>query len=242
MNRTIAIVEARMTSTRLPGKVLKTIAGRPTLEILVERLKAAQTLDAVGIATTGKPTDDPVAALAKRLGVECFRGSEHDVLDRVARAARAFGAHTIVEITGDCPLMDPRLVDQAVSVYRANDVDYVGNRLSKSYPDGMGVRVFSNDLIQAVALEATDPADREHVTTFVFNNPARFRLMDVPSGLDTVRQNYRITMDTQADFDLIERIFTALDRPGPVFGLMDIIEYLEANPEIIMFTQKSPTK
>ncbi|MDD1664201.1 MAG: glycosyltransferase family protein, partial [Methanomicrobiales archaeon] len=181
--KTAAIIEARMTSTRLPGKVLLPVLGRPLLDHLIERLKRARTLDQIIVATTTNATDDPVEALARNLGCGCFRGSEEDVLERVLSAAHRFGVDLIVEITGDCPLMDPAIVDILVETYRLNRYDYVSNVLERTYPRGMDTQVFPTKVLDEVARLTDDPVDHEHVSLYIYNHPERFSLHNVESGL-----------------------------------------------------------
>ena len=149
MNR-IAIIEARMKSSRLPGKVLKPILGKPMLELLVERIKQARYVDHIVIATTGSASDDPIEDLAKRLNVGCFRGSEEDVLDRVLSAARKYKADVIVEITGDCPLVEAEKIDQMLRSYQYMNYDFMANRLDGSYPPGLGLRIFRRQTLERV--------------------------------------------------------------------------------------------
>lgn len=231
--KTVAIIEARMRSTRLPGKVLAPVLGRPLLELLVERLARATRLDGVVVATTTHPDDAAVEALARRLGVGCFRGSEEDVLDRVLRAARAFTVDTIVEITGDCPLIDPAVVDGLVAAYRAGGFDYVSNVLRRTYPRGLDAQVFSTATLEEVARLTRDPADREHVSLYIYTHPERFALHNVPSALPAKWWDLRLTVDTAADLALVTVIYESLYPQNPAFGLADVLGLLERRPELI---------
>ncbi len=141
--RVVATIEARMTSTRLPGKVLKEAVGKPMLDLMVERLKRAPSLSGIVIATTTDPSDDPIVELAGRLGVGCHRGSEMDITERLLGAAKAHAIDVIVETTGDCPLIDADVVDRCIRTYLENGVDYVSNILERTYPIGMDTQVFS---------------------------------------------------------------------------------------------------
>src|SRR3954470_10802095 len=158
--RVVATIEARMTSSRLPGKVLLPVLGRPLLELMVERLRRARTIDEIVIATTEDATSDPLQELAERLGIGCFRGSEDDVLARVLGAAQAYDAELIVELTGDCPLIDPALVDHLIERHREGGADYTANVLDKTYPLGFAVQVFPTRVLAEVAELTDDPADR----------------------------------------------------------------------------------
>ena len=231
--KTVAIIEARMKSTRLPGKNLRLILGRPMLERLVERLKQAKKLDGIVIATTIDPSDNAIETLANQLGVGCFRGSMDDVLERVLHAAQSVQADVIVEITGDCPFTDPDMVDQIVSHYLASNFDYVGNFRPSTYPVGFAVQVFATSVLAEVASLTQDPADREHVSLYIYEHPERYRLDNIESGLAEKYRTYRLTVDTPEDFSLTAAVFEALYPSNPGFGLADILAFLDAHPELL---------
>lgn len=232
MNR-IAIIEARMKSSRLPGKVLKPILGKPMLELLVERIKQARYVDHIVIATTGSASDDPIEDLAKRLNVGCFRGSEEDVLDRVLSAARKYKADVIVEITGDCPLVEAEKIDQMLRSYQYLDYDFIANRLDGSYPPGLGLRIFRKETLEKVDSLTKDPVDREHVTLYVWEHPELFSIYHFQNNLDPKFWGLRLTVDNEEDFVLIASIFQEIYPKNPGFGLYDIIDLLERHPELI---------
>lgn len=234
----IATIEARMTSSRLPGKVLKPILGRPILELLIDRLRLAHRLNDVVVATTTNPADDAIEALARRLGVGCYRGSEHDVLDRVLKAAKSANADVIVEVTGDCPLVDPGVVDQLVDCYLRNRFDYVANTLQRTFPRGLDTQVFSTCTLEEVFRLTQDPADREHVSLYIYEHPERFSLHNVQSGLPEKHWQHRLTVDTPEDFALIETIFERLYPQNPAFTLHDVIDLLEREPELTEINQE----
>jgi spore coat polysaccharide biosynthesis protein SpsF len=229
----VAIIEARMKSTRLPGKVLRPIMGRPMLELLVERLQQARCLDGIVVATTDSAADDPILALAGRLGIGCHRGSEEDVLDRVLSAARRFEADVIVEVTADCPLIEAAKVDDMLRAYRYLDVDFMGNRLDGSYPVGLGMRIFSRDVLERIDRLTRDPVDREHVTLYVWEHPDVFSIYHFQNNLDRRYWDIRLTVDTKEDFALVEAVFADLYPVNPRFGLYDIIDLLERRPELL---------
>src|SRR5262249_8140825 len=158
--------EARMASSRLPGKVLADIAGRPALMRIVDRLRRATTVDAIVVATTLHPADDAVARAAEALGIQCFRGSETDVLNRVVQAHRMMATDIVVEVTGDCALIDPKVIDLGVSTFLAHDVDVVANVVKPSFPIGIDVQVFPLAALAEVEASVHDPAVREHVSLF----------------------------------------------------------------------------
>ena len=229
--KVVASIEARMTSSRLPGKVLRPILGRPTLDLLLERLQRATRVDAIVIATTERPTDDPIEELALARGVACFRGSEHDVLARVLGAVRSVGADVLVEITADCPLIDPELVDQLVEIYLSGAYDHVSNILKRTYPDGYDAQVFSVAALAEVDRLTQHPSDREHVSLYIYSHPERYKLYNLESDLDPDFWNIRLTVDTLDDFEVIRGIYEELYPRKPAFRLSDVIELLRRKPE-----------
>lgn len=231
--KSVAIIEARMKSTRLPGKNLRPILGKPMLERLIERLRQAKFLQGIVVATTTDASDDAIEALAEQLGVACFRGSEEDVLDRVLRAARSVSAEVIVEVTGDCPLTDPQVVDRLVEIFRQGRFDYVGNIRPSTFPVGLAVQVFPTRVLAEVASLTQDPADHEHVSLYIYEHPERYVLHNVESGLPEKYRDYRLTVDTAEDFALVTAIFEALYPANPEFGLSEVLAYLDANPALL---------
>ncbi len=179
----VCTIEARMKSSRLPGKVLLPVCGKPLLELMIERLRQVPELDGIVIATTADPSCQPIEDLAKRLRVGCFRGSEDDVLDRVLRSARSAQADLIVELTGDCPLMDPDLVSEVICEFRSRDVDYCANVLQRTHPRGMDVQAFPTKVLARVAELTNAPSDREHVSIYIYTHPELFRLHNVTNSL-----------------------------------------------------------
>jgi spore coat polysaccharide biosynthesis protein SpsF len=230
--RVVTTIEARMGSSRLPGKVLAPILGRPMLAWMIDRLRRVRWSDEIVVATTTHPADDPIVELARGAGVAWHRGSEADVLSRVLGAARAARADLIVETTGDCPLIDPAVVDQAIQTFRTNAVDYCGNVLARTYPRGLDVQVFPTSVLAEVAELTTDPADREHVSLYIYSHPERFRLLNLASGLPDPVAALRLTVDTADDLQLVRRIFAALGPWRPRFGLTDIVELFEHEPDL----------
>jgi spore coat polysaccharide biosynthesis protein SpsF len=226
-----AVIQARMTSTRLPGKVLMPAAGRPMLAHQIARVRRAATVDTVCIATTTNADDDPVAALAQAEGVAVFRGSEHDVLGRFVQAADSVDASIAVRLTGDCPLTDPALIDAVVGVFRDSDppVDYATNSFPRTWPIGLDVEVASMAALRLADAEASDSYDREHVMPFLYRQPERFRIARHPSAEDL--SGHRWTLDERSDYALLVRILEALVPENPAFGWRDVIALLDAHPE-----------
>ncbi len=228
------VIQARMTSTRLPGKVLKPILDRPMLALLLERLRRAKTLDSVVIAMTANLQDDPLQALCEAEDIVFFRGDENDVLGRFhgALAAVAPGTEVVVRITSDCPLLDHRLVDAQVGWFletRAS-LDYASVGAVPKLPNGASVEVFSREALQRAFVEADAPYDREHVTPFIQRAVNGFRTGETPVPLNA--PDYRLSVDTPEDFALVTAVFHALYPADPDFSLADVIAFLEANPQV----------
>lgn len=229
--KTVIIVQARMTSTRLPGKVMKEVMGKPLLEYQIERLRRVNLVDEIVVATTINSTDQPIVDLCERLKVSCFRGSENDVLARYYEAATMFGVDVVARVTSDCPVIDPTVVTQVIRYCHdhQDSYDYVSNGLLRTYPRGMDVEVFSYRALREAYIEATDEPEREHVTPFIYRRPKRYRLANV-----AFRENmshHRWTVDTPDDFDLVRRIIEALYPVNKEFTLDDILDLLDAHPE-----------
>lgn len=232
------IIEARMSSTRLPGKVLKEIGGKPVLEILTERLARAEFIDEIVVATTINDSDDAIENLCNRLNVKVFRGSEEDVLGRVTGAAEFVNADIIVEITGDCPLMDPKVIDKLINVYLENyplydyvtNIGYVNNE-AREIPIGMDVRVFTYKDLKYISEITEDPEDREHVSLYFFRTGKdKYKLYNVKTP-DKWKRNYniRLTLDTKEDFEVIKIIYEELSKEKAEFNLEDILNFLDSN-------------
>lgn len=229
--KTVIISQARMTSTRLPGKILKEVLGRPLLEYQIERLKRVTNADAVIIATTVNATDDAVATLCDRLATPCFRGSEEDVLARYYHAAEKYGADTVVRVTADCPLIDPVIVGTVIARYLEGQgtLDYVSNTLVRTYPRGMDTEAFSFKALAEAFREATLPPQREHVTPFIHSQPERYRQASVENPVNCSK--YRWTVDTPEDFELIKQILAAVYPQTPHFSMADCLKAYERHPE-----------
>ena len=220
-----------MTSTRLPGKVLKEVAGRPLLDYQIERLRRVHLADDVAIATTENDTDEPLVDFCRRRDVPFVRGSEADVLDRYYQAALACAASIIVRVTSDCPLIDPAVVDRVIAAFCKADgsADYASNTLHRTYPRGLDCEVFPFSVLEQAHDAATEKAEREHVTPYVYHHPELFRLLNVAGKDDFSR--FRWTVDTPEDFELIRRMLEELYPANPTFAMEDCLRLLQANPE-----------
>jgi spore coat polysaccharide biosynthesis protein SpsF len=227
----VSTIEARMTSSRLPGKVLMPVLGQPLLHYLVTRLKAVPSLDEIVLATTVNATDDVLEAFAKEEGIGCFRGSEADVMARVIGAAESANADVIVEITGDCPIIDPQLVEQTIRMFKAHDADYVSNSLIRSYPDGMDTQVFRLETLKRSAGMTNDPLDHEHVSRHICKHPELFRHVHLVSPPALHWPELGLTLDEEADYRLLKKIIETLAPRDPLFGCQDVVHLLRKNPD-----------
>jgi len=228
--RAVGIVQARMGSTRLPGKVLKQVCGRTLLEHQMERMRRARSLAEVVVATSTSPGDDTVEDVLRSRGLAVWRGPEQDVLARYAGAATAFGADPVVRMTMDCPLIDPKVIDQVVGTYLAGGFDLVANNLEPTFPHGLDLEVFSLSALETADREAATPFEREHVTPFIRDRPERFRLGNVRSPRDL--HHLRWTVDYPEDLELVRIVYEELYRDGESFTTEEILALLERRPEI----------
>lgn len=226
--KVVAIVQARMGSTRLPNKVMKTIGGKPMIEVLLSRLAMSAELNQIVVATSTAAGNIPLASHVRSLGYSCYQGSENDVLDRFLCAAREAQADTIVRITGDCPLVDPGLVDNAIRTFTAGQLDYLSNVAPPSYPDGLDIEVFSRQALERAAQETSDAFDHEHVTPYL-RKPGKFHVGNIAHTQDL--SSLRWTVDEPADYDVIAQVF-AYFAPDIHFGWQDVLALQEAQPAI----------
>ncbi len=228
-----AIVQARMGSTRLPGKVMREVAGRPLLDYMMERLRRSRRLEQVVVATSRLAADDPIARWCAGAGVKVYRGDEEDVLARYHEAAAAFGATVVVRLTSDCPLIDPGVVDRVVETFlrRRPEAAFVANTVPppSRYPDGMDVEVFGRDLLERSHREARLPSEREHVTFHMWRT-GLFPLHRVDAEEDW--SSYRFSVDYPQDFEVIREVLTELYPRDPVFSLEALIAFMEARPRL----------
>ncbi|MDK2125871.1 glycosyltransferase family protein [Parachitinimonas caeni] len=223
------IVQARMGSTRLPGKVLKTVLGIPLLQIQLQRLQRIHNADCIVVATTTEVADEPILALCQALQIPCWRGSQDDVLSRYAGAARSVLADVVVRVTSDCPLIDPDISASVIHRFALGDADYVSNSLSPTYPRGLDTEVFSAASLYQADQLARLPFEREHVTPFLYRHPERFRLAEVRCERDL--SEYRWTVDTPEDFELIRRMLEALAPDWRDFRLDDCLALMALHPD-----------
>jgi spore coat polysaccharide biosynthesis protein SpsF len=228
----MSTIEARMASSRLPGKTLAPIIGRPMLELLIERLKRSKHIEQIVVATTTNREDLAIRQLAEHLNVGCYRGSSENVLDRVWRAAQTYEADLIVEITGDCPLIDPDVVDKVIDIFLSGDYDYVSNILERTYPLGLDTQVFPVKVLAEVAELTEDPFDREHVSLYIYEHPERYRLGNLVAEGEIRRPDLRLTVDTHEDLALISEIYKRLYPQTPDFSIYDVVRLLNQYSEL----------
>lgn len=229
----VATIEARMASSRLPGKVLMPLAGEPALKRMVDRIRRSRKVDEVVVATTTAPGDQAIVDFCAGNGIACFRGSQEDVLLRVLEAARWAKADLIVELTGDCPLVDPKHIDAMVSLYQDGGHDYVNNRLNRGIPDGLDVQVFSTASLSEVERLTQDPIDRTHVSCYFYHNPAKYKL-GAPRLSEKDEEYWpelAITLDEEGDYKLLNLLFEALISKKPAFEAVDVLRLLRSKPE-----------
>lgn len=234
--KVVAIIQARMRSTRLPGKVLKELCGRTVLAHDIQRVQAARLVDQVVVATSDLAADDPVAREAEKAGAAVFRGSEADVLSRYHGAAEEFQAGVIVRVTSDCPLFDPELLDAMLAVFLAaleteTPYDYFSNTLNqRTYPVGLDAEIFTRQALETAHRDGRQPFEREHVTPYLYQNPQRFRLGGMHGEKD--HSGYRWTLDTPEDLQLITRVYDALYREEDLFTTAEVLQLMRDRPEL----------
>lgn len=223
-------VQARMRSTRLPGKVMLNVLNQPLLGHLLDRLKQIKRAHAIAILTTTHPADDAIVAYCEQYGVPCYRGPEEDVLTRYYQVANKRQPQAIVRITSDCPLIDPDLVDELIEFYETHPCDYASNSLQRTYPRGLDAEIFSLDALEEAFHEANQSFEREHVTPYIYRHPELFRLQNLSSP-NLNWGHHRWTVDTVEDFTLVRLILENLLPQNPQFRLKDILFLLEKHPD-----------
>lgn len=224
----LAVLQARLSSRRLPGKVLRPLLGEPMLGRQVERLRRSRAITRLVLATSDDASDDPLAAYAGAIGLPVVRGPLDDVLARFVLVLIAHpGAEHLVRLTADCPLADPTLADRCVETHLAEGADYTANTFGRTFPKGLDVEVVRADALRAAAREASDPYDREHVTPFVIARPERFRQASVTRDPP---ERWRWTVDTPEDFAFVEAVYRDLYPADPAFGAEAVLAWQRAHP------------
>jgi len=231
----IAIVQARVGSTRLPGKILKSIKGKVVLDYVFERLKLCKNINDLVLATTIKKKDDVLEEYSQNRGITYFRGNENDVLNRYYHAAKKYGGDIIVRITSDCPLIDPNVVDRVIRKHIDNPVDYTSNTLQRTYPRGLDAEVFGFNALEVSYRNANKKYQREHVTPYMWEQTDKFKIQNVEAKGKLKRPDLRLTLDTLEDFELIKKIINHFD--NIFFGTGDIIDFLDKYPELLQINK-----
>lgn len=226
----LAIVQARVSSSRLPGKVLKPILGVPMLLRQIERIQCAKKIDNLLVATSNDYTDDSIEILCKDNNIKWFRGNLNDVLDRFYQAAIQFNPDHVVRLTGDCPLADPGIIDRVIDYHLEGKFDYTSNALEPTFPDGLDVEIFRFSCLEKAWREAVLPSQREHVTPFINQQPEFFKIGSYKNDVDL--SELRWTVDESRDFDLITKIYEALYPENSKFSTANIMAFLDQNPEL----------
>jgi len=230
MKKVVAIIQARMNSTRLPGKVLLDIQYYPMLYHVVERLRRAKHVSQIVIATTDQESDKPIIAYARELGIDVFWGNETDVLARYWGAAQMAKADFILRITADCPLLDPMFIDDLIIYHFDNDADYSSNVMRRTCPRGLDAEIFSIDTLRQTYNLSFQPQHREHVTAFIYENPRLFRLMNFDMTGELRRPDLRLCVDTEADIQLLREIYRRYYVPGEIIDVRTVIRWLDTEP------------
>jgi spore coat polysaccharide biosynthesis protein SpsF len=233
--RIAVIIQARMGSNRLPGKVMKMIKGKTIIEHIVDRVKCCSMVDDIIIATTTNIQDDLIVEETIRLGQKIFRGSEQDVLSRYYNAATKYQSDIILRITSDCPLIDPILIDQMIIKYidlnKTKIIDYLSNKIKPTYPRGLDVEIFSYKTLEKTFIEAIKDYEREHVTPYIYLNPEKFKMYSYENNMDF--SYLRWTLDTKEDFELIKIIYDELYISNKIFGFKEALKLVNDNPSYV---------
>ena len=239
----VAIIQARMGSRRLPGKVLREICGKPMLWHVIRRVRQVRMIEQIVVATSSQPIDSPIRDFCGANGITCYAGSEQDVLDRFYRAAQSSSADPIIRLTGDCPFVDPQVVSKLLVLFSGGEYDHVGVATGAGalfltggqYPDGLDCECFTKAALETAWKEATLTSDREHVTPFIWRNTRRFKVGSL-KAIDNYGQ-YRWVVDNEADFALVSRVYEALYPSNEYFLMQDILEFLAKHPEVADLNQ-----
>jgi len=232
----LGILQARMASSRLPGKVLAPILGRPMLELQIERVRGCQRIQKLVVATSNDSGDKPIAELCDRIKIECFRGDLENVLDRFYQAAKLYGADHIVRLTGDCPLADPGIISGLVDFYFRERCDYASNCQEPTLPDGLDAEIFSFSVLEKAWKEAELPLELEHVTKYIRNHSEKFQIRCLKYKADL--SSLRWTVDQEKDLEFVRRVYEALYGDNPEFSMKDVLALLDEQPQLAEMNKK----
>ena len=233
-NKVVAIIQAHMASSRLPGKIMKDLCGEPALYRMIERVRHCKNIDEIVVATSLMECDDELVEVCKKWGVSTFRGSNNDVLARFWGTVQAYPADAYVRLTSDCPAVDYQGIDEAIQFFEEHDYKYVAPEMERHVDGCWSYEVFSADLMKETYENACEGYEREHVTPYMYTKqPSMYR---IPCKFDG--SNYRVTLDTPEDYELIKNVYEALYQPGNWFNTDDIVRYLEENPSVNRLNSK----
>ncbi len=234
--RNLALLQARVDSSRLPGKVLMPILDKPMILHQIERIRNCQKIDKLIVATSSEASDDGLAKTCRGAGIECYRGSLKDVLNRFVQAALPHRPEAVIRLTGDCPLADPVVIDQVIAFFEEGGYDYASNCVPPTFPDGLDVEVMRFECLQEADREASLPSQREHVTPFLRQNPERYRQGTYIAARDL--SHLRWTVDEPEDFEFVRRVYEGLYPKNPRFTTHDILELLQEEPGLVTINSK----
>jgi spore coat polysaccharide biosynthesis protein SpsF len=230
-----AFIQARMSSTRFPGKVLKPILGKPMLKLEIERVQSCETIDRVIVVTSNSPDDRQIVKFCQQYNIDVFCGNLENVLDRFYQAANKFKPDHIVRLTGDCPLIDAKIIDSMVRLYLKSSCDYGTNCVPPTYPDGLDAEIFTVKALTQAHHDAVLPSYLEHISPFFEEQPDRFKTVNLANSNDL--SGLRWTVDEPEDFEFVKNIFETLYSANPLFGLEDILALLKERPEQALINQ-----
>jgi len=229
----IIIIQARMNSSRLPGKVLMKLEGKTILEHIINSLKFSKLYDKIIVATTTNQTDNIIETLCNDLNIDCFRGSSDDVLNRYYECAKFYQGNLIVRITCDNPLIDPTLVDEAIKICKEENCDYVSNMIHQTYPIGYLVEVLKFDILKQNNDDIHDVLTREHVTHHIRNNSSLYKIKEFFAPKNLQRSDWRLTVDYENDYELMKKIFQNLYKPNKFISYSNVVRFLDNNLDLL---------
>jgi len=227
----LAILQARLSSTRLPKKILKPVLGKSMILRQIERLQRSKQIGKLVVATSNELSDDPLELLCRENNIQCFRGSLDNVLDRYYQAASMHNPDYVVRLTADCPLADPAVIDDVISFYMAGNYDYASNAVSPTFPDGLDIEVFKFSCLEQAWKEAQLSSEHEHVTPYIYNNPQKFKLGNFENTIDL--SHLRWTVDEPEDFEFVTKVYESLYPINPEFSMNDILDLLSKQPDLM---------
>jgi len=234
-NQYLAIIQARVGSTRLPGKVLMKLAEKIVLEHVIERVSKFKKINKVIVATSIETEDDKISELCQKLNIICYRGSENDVLDRFYHAAKEFNYSNIIRITGDCPMIDPEIIGQVVKLYEKEKLDYATNVIPPTFPKGLDVEVFTFKALEKAWSEVKPGPEREHVTVYFWQHPEIFKQKHLINKINLSEKRW--VLDYEVDYKFLQEVFNSLYAIKPNFRLTDVLEFIKVNPDLEKINQ-----